>query len=486
MRTTLRIWECIRMTKPLFHRTLPALAASALLAGCSLIPNLERPAAPIAAQWADAPRPPAAATPAPELDWQDFVGDAQLREVIRLALANNRDLRVAVLNIEQTRAQYQIRRADQLPTVNAAITGSRQSTSELDKSITSSFTGGLLIPSSAAWELDFFGRLSSLKDAALAQYLATEEARKATQISLIASVASTWLSLQANTELQALAQHTLATREDSLRLTRLRFDSGAGSALDLRQAESLAAAARASLAQQQRLRAQDVNALTLLVGQSVPEALLTAASAAPLFKDVPVGLPSEVLTRRPDIRQAEQQLIAANANIGAARAAFFPRISLTAFAGSASSDLNNLFKSGTWGWSLAPQAVLPIFDGGRNRANLESAKAGRDIAVAQYEKAIQTAFREVADTLAGRATLGEQLQAQEAQAQAEADRVRLAELRFRNGVASSLELLDAQRALFAAQQQEAQIRLAQQQNRVALYKALGGGWTPPAAPVAQR
>jgi len=201
---------------------------------------------------------------------------------------------------------------------------------------------------------------------------------------------------------------------------------------------------------------------------------------------VPVGLPSEVLTRRPDIRQAEQQLIAANANIGAARAAFFPRISLTAFAGSASSDLNNLFKSGTWGWSLAPQAVLPIFDGGRNRANLESAKAGRDIAVAQYEKAIQTAFRDVADTLAGRATLGEQLQAQEAQARAEAERVRLAELRFQSGVASSLDLLDAQRALYAAQQQAAQIRLAQQQNRVALYKALGGGWKAPAEPVAQR
>jgi multidrug efflux system outer membrane protein len=482
----LRIWECIRMNKPLFLRTLPALAATALLAGCSLIPSLERPAAPVATQWADAPRASAAATPAPDLDWQDFVGDAQLREVIRLALANNRDLRVAVLNIEQTRAQYQIRRADQLPTVNAAITGSRQSTSELDKSVNSSFTGGLLIPSSAAWELDFFGRLGSLKEAALAQYLATEEARKAAQISLVASVASTWLSLQTNTELLALAQRTLATREDSLRLTRLRFENGASSALDLSQAESLAAAARASLAQQQRLRAQDVNALTLLVGQTVPEPLLSAASTAPTFQDVPVGLPSEVLTRRPDIRQAEQQLIAANANIGAARAAFFPRISLTAFAGSASSDLNNLFKSGTWGWSLAPQAVLPIFDGGRNRANLESAKAGRDIAVAQYEKAIQTAFRDVADTLAGRATLGEQLQAQEAQARAEAERVRLAELRFQSGVASSLDLLDAQRALYAAQQQAAQIRLAQQQNRVALYKALGGGWKAPAEPVAQR
>jgi outer membrane protein, multidrug efflux system len=482
MRTMLRTWECIRMNKPLFLHTWPALAAAAVLSGCSLIPTFERPAPPVASQWPEAKATSVAATPAADLDWQDFIGDASLREVIRLALVNNRDLRMAVLNIEQTRAQYQIRRADQLPTISAGLTGSRQSTSETNASITSSYTGGLIIPAAAAWELDFFGRLGSLKEAALAQYLATEEARKTAQISLIASVASSWLSLQANTELLDLAQRTLATREDSLRLTRLRFDNGATTALDLRQAESLAAAARATGAQQQRLRAQDINALTLLVGQTVPASLLSAANAgkpAPLFKDLPVGLPSEVLTRRPDIRQAEQQLIAANASIGAARAAFFPRISLTASAGSASSDLGNLFKSGTWGWSLAPSALVPIFDGGRNSANLASAKAGREIAVAQYEKAIQTAFREVSDTLAGRATLGEQLAAQQAQATAEADRAQLAELRYRNGVASSLDLLDAQRSLFAVQQLVAQTRLAQQQNQVALYKALGGGWKPP-------
>jgi len=485
----LRTWECIRMSNPLFLRTWPALAAAAVLAGCSLIPTYERPAAPVAKQWSDAKTAGAAASLAADLDWQDFIGDTNLRSVIRLALDNNRDLRVAVLNIEQARAQYQIRRADQLPTISAGVTGSRQSTSELTKSITSSYSAGLNIPASAAWELDFFGRLGSLKEAALAQYLATEEARKAAQISLIASVASTWLSLQANTELLDLAQRTLATREDSLRLTRLRFDNGATSALDLRQAESLTAAARATAAQQQRLRAQDINALTLLAGQTVPDPLLRATEATPsasLFKDLPVGLPSEVLTRRPDIRQAEQQLIAANASIGAARAAFFPRISLTAFAGSASSDLDNLFKSGTWGWTLAPSALVPIFDGGRNRANLESSKAGREIAVAQYEKAIQTAFREVADTLAGRATLGEQLQAQQAQANAEAERAQLAELRYRNGVASSLDLLDAQRSLFAVQQLVAQTRLAQQQNQVSLYKALGGGWTPPVQKVEEK
>jgi outer membrane protein, multidrug efflux system len=280
-----------------------------------------------------------------------------------------------------------------------------------------------------------------------------------------------------------------------LRLSKLRFDNGATSALDLRQAESLTAAAQASLAQQRRLRALDVNALTLLVGQAPPAELLPApptlpaasgangvavpmapTPAAPMLRDVPAGLPSDLLTRRADIRQAEQQLIAANANIGAARAAFFPRISLTASAGTASSSLSGLFKDGSWGFTLAPQALLPIFDAGRNRANLDASNAARDIAVAQYEKAIQTAFREVADALAGSATLGDQLTAQQVQATAEAERFRLAELRYRNGVASFLDVLDAQRSLFATQQALAQTRLAQQQNQVALYKALGGGW----------
>ncbi|MDT4855566.1 Outer membrane protein OprM [compost metagenome] len=296
----------------------------------------------------------------------------------------------------------------------------------------------------------------------------------------MASVASTWLSLQASDELLALTQRTLATRQDSLRLTKLRFDNGATSALDLRQAESLTAAAESALAQQQRQRALDLNALTLLVGPPLPAALADPAKDAvttqPLFRDLPAGLPSDLLTRRADIRQAEQTLIAANANIGAARAAFFPRISLTASVGSASSELSGLFKGGSWGFSLAPQALLPIFDAGRNRAGLATAQVGREMAVAQYEKAIQTAFREVADALAGRATLGEQLRAQQAQATAEAERFRLAELRYRNGVASFLDVLDAQRSLFSTQQGLTQTRLAQQQNQVALYKALGGGY----------
>lgn len=449
--------------------SLGALAAAALIAGCSMTPTLERPAAPVPATF---PGQPASVTATgPVLAWDSFVTDARLRELVALALKNNRDLRVATLNIEQVRAQYQVRRADQVPTVNATVAGNRQPTASGD--ISSTYTAGLAM---ASWELDFFGRVASLKDAALAQFLASEEAQRAVQTSLVASVASNWLSLQTDEALLALTQRTLATREDSLRLTKLRFDNGAASALDLRQAESLTAAARATLAQQRRAIALDLNALTLLVGQEVPANLLPGAGDVAPFQPVPEGLPSELLTRRADIRQAEQQMVAANANIGAARAAFFPRISLTASVGTVSNELSGLFKDGSWGFSLAPQALLPIFDLGRNQANLDSARVARDIAIAQYEKAIQTAFREVADALAGRATLGEQLAAQEAQAQAEAERFRLAELRYRNGVASYLDVLDAQRALFSTQQALAQTRLAQQQNQVALYKALGGGY----------
>jgi multidrug efflux system outer membrane protein len=465
----------------------------AVLSACSFIPRYERPEAPVASQF-PGPQPAAAADAKPGADiaWKEFVGDARLRDLIALALTNNRDLRVATLNIEQVRAQYQIRRADQFPTIGLAATGNRQPNGT--GGIENVYSVGLALSS---WEIDFFGRLGSLKEAALAQYLASEEARRAAQTSLVAAVASTWLSLQANDELLVLTERTVATREDSLRLSKLRFDNGATSALDLRQAESLTAAAQSTLAQQRRLRALDVNALTLLVGQTPPAELLpvpptmppatNAANgiavptapvpAASMLRDVPAGLPSDLLTRRADIRQAEQQLIAANANIGAARAAFFPRISLTASAGTASSSLSGLFKDGSWGFTLAPQALLPIFDAGRNRANLDASNAARDIAIAQYEKAIQTAFREVADALAGSATLGDQLSAQQVQATAEAERFRLAELRYRNGVSSFLDVLDAQRSLFTTQQALAQTRLAQQQNQVNLYKALGGGWT---------
>ena len=501
-----------------FNSPLPAMKARALvrwlaaplwvatLAACSFVPKYEQPAAPVSATWPDsAGAQVEGGVAAADLPWQQFVHDAQLREVIQLALENNRDLRVAVQNIEQARAQYQIRRADQFPSVGVTGGATRSAPNPYaalgGPSVTTSYSVGVGV---SAWELDFFGRVAALKDVALANYLATEEARKSAQISLIASVASTWLQLKTDTELLALAERTLGTRDQSLRLTKLRFDNGASSALDMRLAESLSASAQATRAQQQRLRAQDINLLTLLVGQPVPERLippvpavvtaeaprdLTQATAAvqpaaelPTFAEVAAGLPSDLLLRRPDIRAAEQQLIGANANIGAARANFFPRISLTGSLGRVSGDLDGLFSAANRAWSFGPSISLPIFDMGRNQANLEAARAAREIAVAQYEKAIQTAFREAADALAGRATLADQLAALQAQAVAERDRFRLADLRYRNGIANYLDLLDAQRSLFAIEQSLAQVRLAQRANEVQLYKALGGGWTEYQAP----
>ena len=463
-----------------------AVSAAVLLAGCSMIPTYQRPVAPVAADWPALSATAAVSTTtnngiaAADIEWQGFFSDPRLRQLIDAALRNNRDLRIAVLNIEQSRAQFQIRQADQYPTIGAAVAGSRQPAA--NKSITSVYTAGLAMTS---YEFDFFGRVASLKEAALSQYLATEEGRKTTQISLVAAVANTYLSLLADEELIGITRQTLATREDSFRLSKLRFDHGVSSELDVRQAESLIESARVSLAQLTRQRALDQNALVLLLGQPATGELAVALPAGkgladmPVMIDVPAGLPSDLLTRRPDVRQAEQLLLASNANIGAARAAFFPRISLTASAGSASSHLGDLFQSGSFGWTLAPQLLLPIFDAGRNRAGLESATAGRDIAVAQYEKSIQTAFREVSDALAGRATLGEQLRAQQAQANAEGVRYRLSNLRYQSGIASQLDLLDAQRSLFTAQQAVVQTRLAQLQSQVTLYKTLGGGWKEP-------
>ena len=454
--------------------TFTALAAAALLAGCSFIPTYERPAAPIPASYTETAGEVSAAV-AP---WQDYFAEPRLRQLIEAALTNNRDLRVAALNIEQARAAFQVRGADLYPRVGLAANASR-SPAVTTGSLTNAFSAGLAIP---AWEIDFFGRIASLKEQALAQYLATEEGRNAVQTSLVAAVANGWLNLLADEELLDLSRQTLTSREESVRLTKMRLDAGVVSELDFRQAQSLTQAAKATLAQQTRQRATDENALVLLLGQPLPQevrASLTGSrlADAPLMAALPAGLPSELLTRRPDIRQAEQQLIAANANIGAARAAFFPNISLTAQAGTASGELSGLFKSGSWGFSIAPSLLMPLFDAGRNQANLDSSKAGRSIAVAQYEKAIQTAFREVSDALAGQATLGEQTEALHLQAQAEAARLQLSDLRYRNGVSSYLDLLDTQRSLFTAQQALVQVRLQQLQNQVTLYKALGGGTT---------
>ncbi len=453
---------------------LTTLAAAALLAGCmNLAPRYERPAAPVAERFPLAPESAASAPAAADLDWQAFFGDERLKRLIAIALANNRDLRIAALNIEATRAQAAVRDADRWPTLNAGLTGSRTPTAA--GGINSIYTAGLQV---TAYELDLFGRLRNLSDAAAAQVLASEEARKAVQISLVAALANAHIALAADDALLEVTRQTLATREESARLVKLRFDNGASSELDWRQAESLLEAARASLALATRQRALDENALVLLLGQPLPAdlpAALPVETSAGLA-ELPVGLPSEVLLRRPDVRQAEQQLIAANASIGAARAAFFPRISLTGSAGVASGHLSDLFKSGHSAWSFAPALIQPLFDAGRNQGNLDLAKANRDIAVAQYERAIQASFREVADALAGRATLGEQLSAQRRQLEAEQARSRLVELRWRNGAASSLELLDAQRSLFTAQQSLLQLQAQSAQNLATLYKVLGGGW----------
>ncbi len=396
---------------------------------------------------------------------------------------------MAALNIERARAQYRIQRADLYPAVGASGGQSAQRLpADLsptgDATVNRQYSATLGV---SAWEIDFFGRIGALKEQALAQFLATEEARKSAQISLVAAVASGWLTLMADEELLDISRRTLETREESVKLTRLRLEHGVSSELDSHQAESLAQAARATYAQQQRQRLLDENALALLLGQPLPDDIraslpsMRLADAAPM-QPLPAGLPSDLLQRRPDIRQAEQLLIGANANIGAARAAFFPRISLTAQFGSVSDELSGLFKSGSWAFSLAPQLALPIFDAGRNQAGLESARAGREIAVAQYEKSIQTAFREVSDALAGQATLQQQIDAQRAQTQADAKRLDLSDLRYRNGVASYLDLLDAQRSLYAAQQAQIALQLAEQVNRVTLYKVLGGQWAGDAAP----
>lgn len=457
---------------PLARRPTRVALAVLVLLSSACAPLVQHPEAqaPLPSQW-----PAASATTQAELpDWRSFFADPALQQLITQALAHNRDLRVATLGIEQARAQYQIREADRLPTLNAVANGTRTPTSA--GRIASSYTAGLSL---TAFELDFFGRVARLQDQALAQYLASREARDSAQISLAATVAGLWLNLVADEQALALTRQTLASREASLALIRLRYDHGATAEPDLRLAQSLVEAARASLAQQQRQRALDENALQLLLGQPVPPALLQGLAQTRLdqlaLPDVPAGLPSQLLARRPDIRQAEQQMQAARANVEVARAAFFPRITLTAGAGSASSHLNDLLQSGSWGFTLAPSLSLPVLDGGRNQAGLASAQASQQVALAQYEKAVLTAFREVADALASRQALRDQQAAQRAQVEADSARLRAAEQRFAHGLSSALELQDAQRSLLATQLAELQTQLASQQNRVALYKALGGG-----------
>jgi multidrug efflux system outer membrane protein len=467
--------------------TLTLLAASALSA-CTLAPKTERPALAVDNAWPIAAANTGSAVTAADLGWREVFVDPRLQGVIDLSLSNNRDLRVAVLNIERARAQYRVQRAALLPGVDATATGTRgrSATSQtvtipgapIDRDV-ESYTAGVGVTS---YELDIFGRVRSLKDAALQSYLATRETSRAVQISLIAETANAWLSLAADQDLLALAQETLATREESLKLIRSRFDAGAANQLDLRQAETLAETARSDVATYVAQVEQDKNALRLVVGTNVPTDLLPAGGlvTAQILPDLPAGLPSDVLTRRPDVLAAEHELAGANANIGAARAAFFPRITLTGSAGVASNDLDSLFDSGNGTWSFAPRISLPIFAGGANVANLDSAKASRDIAVATYEKTVQTAFREVADGLAVQSTIQDRVGSQERLVAAANDSVRLSRARYGAGIDSSLTLLDAQRTLYTAQQGLIGARLVRATNLATLYKSLGGG--APAAP----
>jgi multidrug efflux system outer membrane protein len=468
------------------HRRLLALALTAAFGGCSLMPTYQRPASPVSTAYPLARGSDTApdASPAADLDWRDFFADPRLRQLVSLALDNNRDLRVAVLNIEQSRAQYRIQEAASFPTVDASGSGnvsrSPAGVSETGRAgITRQYSATLGFSS---YELDLFGRVRSLNAQALQQFLASEEARRSTHISLVAEVANDYLTLAADQERLKLAQRTLQSQSDSYALTQRKADLGVASDLDLRQAQTTVESARVDVARYTSQIAQDRNALTLVVGATVPEALLPtglddALAALGSRTDLPAGLPSTLLQRRPDVLQAEHQLEAANANIGAARAAFYPRISLTADAGTASVALSGLFKGGSGSWTFAPQISVPIFDGGNNRANLDLALVDRDIYVAQYEKAIQTAFREVADGLAVRDTVQGQLEAQTALVNASAESYRLSEARFERGADSYLQVLDSQRSLYSAQQNLIGTQLTRISNLVTLYKALGGGWS---------
>ena len=466
------------------HKSVLSLALAAFaLGGCSLIPDYQQPPADVAAQW---PQGPAYATNqatshnASELSWQQFFRDPAMQQLIATALQHNLDLRVAALNIEAYGAQYQIQRAELLPAVNANGSGSRQrlpaeSSSTGAAQINSQYSATLGI---SAYELDLFGRLHSLSEQALQTYFASEQARRAIHISLIASVANAYLNWQADQALLQLTSETLQAFEQSHQLTVRSNQVGIASALELSQSRTSVESARVRQAQYQRLVAQDRNALTTLLGTGLPDNLAVSQPlASQLLSEMPAGLPSDLLQRRPDILAAEHSLRAANANIGAARAAFFPSISLTANAGSLSPDLAGLFNSGSGTWLFQPQINLPIFNAGSLQASLDYSKIQKDIRVVQYQQSIQTAFQEVADGLAARHTYQQQLQAQRDLVSANQDYYRLAERRYLVGVDSSLTFLIAQRSLFSAQQGLIVERLAQLSSEVNLYKALGGGWS---------
>ncbi|HJV42754.1 efflux transporter outer membrane subunit [Caulobacter sp.] len=455
------------------------LLASTAVSACTLAPEYKRPTLPVAQTWSTPAAEPTGSVTAADLDWRQVLVDPRLQGVVDLALKQNRDLRVAVLNIEKARAQYGVQRANLFPAVNGVLSETRSrtpaATSQTGQGVdieTYSATIGF-----TAYELDLFGRVRSLNQQALQSFFSTEETARSVRISLIAETANAWLTLAADQDRLALARNTLATREESLRLVQRQVDGGVGSLMDLRNAQTLVETARSDVATYTAQVAQDRNALTLLAGTDLPADLLPSGGVASvnILADLPAGLPSDVLVRRPDVLAAEHTLRGANANIGAARAAFFPRISLTGSTGAASGDLDGLFKNGTGAWSFIPQISLPIFAGGANVAGLNSAKASRDIAVATYEKTVQTAFREVSDALSVRATVADRVAAQERLVTAATDSQRLSQQRRDAGLDSALTLLDSQRTLYSAQQGLITARLNRATNLVTLYKTLGGG-----------
>jgi outer membrane protein, multidrug efflux system len=477
------------------------LAAALILtaaSGCAnLAPEYRQPAAPIPGAFpaefsAGAASEPTGSAPL-NLGWRDFFIDDRLRQIVALTLANNRDLRVAALNIERARAQYGITRAAAFPSVDAGASASRGRSAGGGSGSASGEAGGASSSrlgtqfsvelAQVSYELDLFGRVRNLSDAALQGFFSTDETRRSTQISLVAEVASAWLALESDSQRLKLARDTLASQLKTFDLIQRANALGAQSGLALAQAQSTVDAARVQAATSDSLVEQDRNALLLLVGADVPTALLPAADTSPGRAPVarllapPVGLPSSILQQRPDVLAAEYALKASNADIGAARAAFYPRISLTGAAGTASSTLSGLFSAGSRTWNFLPSITVPIFDGGANRANLRSAEVQQQIQLASYEKTLQVAFREVADALAARRTLDERVNAQQSLVAANTRTFELSQALFRSGAGGFFDVLDAQRNLYSAQQDLIDLLRVEQVNRLTIYKVLGGGWS---------
>ncbi|MFA4912373.1 MAG: efflux transporter outer membrane subunit [Burkholderiaceae bacterium] len=480
--------------KPLLY-----LIACVTLGGCTLDPNFTRPEPPVPAQWPvggaygqraqslgaseNVAATGGSATPsemvAQPVAWQEFVRDARLKQVIDLALSNNRDIRRAIANIESARAQYRIERSALVPAVSAGGDYSRSRSNVAFGAENTSVVSSAYSVSAglSAYEIDFFGRVRSLSRAALEQYLATEEAGRTTRATVVAEVSNAYIQLASDRALLEVSLQTQESAQKSIDLIRARLSVGIASRTELRQAETIFNQARADVANYRTLIEQDRNALQLLVGEQVRDDLIpnSLTPESMFFHDVPAGMSSAILLERPDVVQAEHTLRAANANIGAARAAFFPRISLTASGGWSSNELSSLFSSGSRTWSFAPSISLPIFDGGYNRANLAYSQAQRDAMLADYELAIQTGFKEVADALARSGTIDEQRNAQRALYEAALDTYGLTEAKYRRGIGGFLDALDAQRTLYSARQSYLTTLQTALENQVALYRALGGG-----------